>query len=56
MGYVCLDIVLAISLHYVQSAYPNKPEAANGVGLAYTIVNVAIIPMALGLYYYIFEV
>lgn len=22
MGYVCLDIVLAISLHYVQAAYP----------------------------------
>ena len=46
MGYVCLDIVFAISLHYV-SVHNSQFDLA-GVGLAFTIVNVLLIPMSLG--------
>ena len=47
IGYVCLDIMLAISLHFVQKEIGSYANA--GFGLAYTIVNVAIIPLGLGL-------
>jgi MATE family multidrug resistance protein len=46
MGYVCLDIVFAISLHYISKH--NDANAVAGLGLAFTTVNVLLIPMALG--------
>lgn len=48
VGYVCLDVVFGISLHYI--AAHNDPEAVAGLGLAFTTVNVLLIPMALGKY------
>lgn len=49
MGYVCLDIVFAISLHYI--AENNDANSVAGLGLAFTTVNVLLIPMALGRMY-----
>lgn len=46
IGYVCLDVVFAISLHYI--AGHNDPNAVAGLGLAFTTVNVLLIPMGLG--------
>ena len=46
IGYVCLDIVFAISLHFI--SVHNDPNAVAGLGLAFTTVNVLLIPMALG--------
>lgn len=46
LGYICLDLMLAISLHYIQ--VHNGPIADAGVGLAYTILNAVLIPMGLG--------
>ena len=50
IGYVCLDIVFAISLHFI-SLNENSVNDVAGVGLAYTTVNVLLIPMALGIFY-----
>ena len=49
IGYVCLDIVFAISLHFI-SLNENSVNDVAGVGLAYTTVNVLLIPMALGIF------
>jgi len=38
--------MLAISLHYVQAV--DGPSANAGLGLAYTICNILLIPMGLG--------
>ncbi|CAD8183873.1 unnamed protein product [Paramecium octaurelia] len=46
IGYVCLDVVFGISLHFI--AQHNDPNAVAGLGLAFTTVNVLLIPMALG--------
>lgn len=46
MGYVCLDIIFAITLHYISKH--NDPQAVAGLGLAFTLVNVLMIPLALG--------
>ncbi|CAD8090331.1 unnamed protein product [Paramecium primaurelia] len=46
IGYVCLDVVFGISLHYI--AQHNDPSSVAGLGFAYTIVNVLLIPMAFG--------
>lgn len=46
MGYVCLDIIFAISLHYISLNDDNQSVA--GLGLAFTTVNVLMIPLALG--------
>lgn len=46
IGYVCLDIVFAISLHFISKN--NNANAVAGLGLAFTTVNVLLIPMALG--------
>lgn len=46
IGYVCLDVVFGISLHYI--AQHNDPNSVAGLGFAYTIVNVLLIPMAFG--------
>ncbi|CAD8104675.1 unnamed protein product [Paramecium sonneborni] len=46
IGYVCLDVVFGISLHYI--AQHNEPCSVSGLGFAYTIVNVLLIPMAFG--------
>lgn len=46
MGYVCLDIIFAITLHYI--AKNNDAQVVAGLGLAFTTVNVLMIPMALG--------
>ena len=46
IGYVCLDIVFTITLHYI-GVY--KPEAQAGLGLAFTIVNTLMIPLGLGI-------
>ena len=45
IGYVCLDIVFAITLHYIGV---NNPESQAGLGLAFIIVNTLMIPMGLG--------
>lgn len=47
IGYVCLDIVFGISLHFI--AAHNDPNSVAGLGLAFTTVNVLLIPMALGI-------
>ena len=47
IGYVCLDIIFAISLHFVSTFLGSYASA--GLGLSYTVVNVLVIPMALGI-------
>ena len=54
IGYVCLDVVFAISLHYI-SLNGNSVNDVAGVGLAYTTVNVLLIPMALGNFFIIIK-
>lgn len=53
IGYVCLDVVFGISLHYI--AAHNDTNAVAGLGLAFTTVNVLLIPMALGILYVIYR-
>lgn len=47
IGYICLDVVFAISLHYI--AENDDPNTVAGIGLAYTLVNLIIIPISLGI-------
>ena len=51
IGYVCLDIVFTITLHYIGVS---NPGAQDGIGLAFTIINTLMIPMGLGNLYCIF--
>jgi MATE family multidrug resistance protein len=45
-GYICLDVVFAISLHFVQADISAVANA--GVGLAYTICSIMVLPMGFG--------
>jgi MATE family multidrug resistance protein len=46
LGYICLDAVFAISLHYVALV---NDSASAGLGLAFTIVSIVIMPLGFGL-------
>lgn len=46
ISYIYSDIVFAITLHFM--AKQNDPNSLAGLGIAFTIVNIVIIPMALG--------
>lgn len=46
-GYICLDLCVAICLHYV-AKYCGVVETA-GYGFAYTCMNILIVPFGFGL-------
>ncbi|KAM3137911.1 hypothetical protein pb186bvf_009992 [Paramecium bursaria] len=48
LGYLCLDIILAITIHFI-SLTTKTPIEQNGVGLAYSIIGMIVLPMGLGL-------
>ena len=46
LGYVCLDLCIVISLHYV-AIYDGTIETA-GLGLAFTCVSILLTPFGFG--------
>jgi hypothetical protein len=51
ISFICLDFVFAISLHYISKN--NSSKEVSGFGLAYTIINLLIIPISFGIFFLI---